>query len=151
VAIIPQGWQNLNGGARAGDGAMPYRKNARILAEIYLQHIAARRDFFFPGMRLTDAGPLMVTGACVLLSTLKGRPLTRAEIGRRLGVPESTTLRHLRSLINHGWVHKQGRFYVFALERANTPEFEQYIESSCTLFKVAVEQLTKADQKMRAA
>jgi hypothetical protein len=47
---------------------MPYRKNARILAEIYLQHIAARRDFFFPSMRLTDAGPLMVTGAYVLLS-----------------------------------------------------------------------------------
>jgi hypothetical protein len=88
---------------------MPYRKNARIPAEIYLQQITARRDFFFPGMRLTDAGPLMVTGACVLLSTLKGRPLTRADIGRKLGVPESTTLRHLRALIKHGWVHKQGR------------------------------------------
>jgi len=130
---------------------MPYRKNARILAEIYLQHIAARRDFFFPGMRLTDAGPLMVTGACVLLSTLKSRPLTRAAIGRKLGVPESTTLRHLRALIKHGWVHKQGRFYVFAHERANTPEFEQYIKATCTLFKTAVEQLTTADQKMRAA
>ena len=130
---------------------MPYRKNARILAEIYLQHIAARRDFFFPGMRLTDAGPLMVTGACVLLSTLKSRPLTRADIGRKLGVPESTTLRHLRTLIKHGWVHKQGRFYLFAHERANTPEFEQYIKATCTLFKTAVEQLTRADQKMRAA
>jgi len=85
------------------------------------------------------------------LSTLKSRPLTRAAIGRKLGVPESTTLRHLRALIKHGWVHKQGRFYVFAHERANTPEFEQYIESTCTLFKAAVEQLTTADQKMRAA
>ena len=129
---------------------MPYRKNARILAEIYLQHIAARRDFFFPGMRLTDAGPLMVTGACVLLSTLKSRPLTRAGIGRRLGMPESTTLRHLRALIKHGWVHKQGRFYVFAHERANTPEFAQYIESTCKLFKGAIEQLTPADQKLRS-
>ena len=130
---------------------MPYRKNARILAEIYLQQIAARRDFFFPGMRLTDAGPLMVTGAYVLLNTLKSRPLTRADIGRRLGMPESTALRHLRALIKHGWVHKQGRFYVFAHERANTPEFEQYIKATCTLFKTAVEQLTTADQKMRAA
>jgi DNA-binding MarR family transcriptional regulator len=137
-------------GRSAGDGAMPYRKNARILAEIYLQHIAARRDFFFPGMRLTDAGPLMITGACVLLSTLKSRPLTRADIGRRLGVPDSTTLRHLRALIKHGWVQKQGHLYVFAHERANTPEFEQYIKSTCRLFKAAVEQLTTADQKMPA-
>jgi DNA-binding IclR family transcriptional regulator len=79
----------------------------------------------------------MVTGACVLLSTLKGKPLTRADIGRKLGVPESTTLRHLRALIKHGWVHKQGRFYVFA-------------HQTCTPFKAAVEQLTTADQKMRA-
>jgi hypothetical protein len=40
---------------------------------------------------------------------------------------------------------------VFAHGRGNTPEFEQYIESTCTLFKAAVEQLTTADQKIRAA
>jgi hypothetical protein len=44
-----------------------------------------------------------------------------------------------------------GRFYVFKHERGNTPEFEQYIESTRTPFKAAVEQLTTADQKMRAA
>ena len=115
-----------------------HRKKTRLLAELYLATLRMRADKFFPGLRVTDAGPLLFTGA-----TMKGKPPTLAAISRFCGIPHTSAARHLQVMSRWGWVRREGRYFMFNLERLDAAEFQEYVRDVTAMLSSAVRKLTE--------
>jgi hypothetical protein len=76
-----------------------------------LATLRMRADKFFPGLRVTDAGPLLFTGATLLVLTMKGKPPTLAAISRFCGIPHTSAARHLQVMSRLGWVRREGALF----------------------------------------
>jgi hypothetical protein len=120
-----------------------HRKKTGLLAELYLATLRMRADRFFPGLRVTDAGPLLFTGATLLVLTMKGKPPTLAAISRFCGIPHTSAARHLQVLSRLGWVRREGRYFIFNLERLDAPEFQEYVRDVTAMLSSAVRKLTE--------
>jgi len=120
-----------------------HRKKTRLLAELYLATLRMRADKFFPSLRVTDAGPLLFTGATLLVLTMKGKPPTLAAISRFCGIPHTSAARHLQVMSRLGWVRREGRYFIFNLERLDAPEFQEYVRDVTAMLSSAVRKLTE--------
>jgi hypothetical protein len=120
-----------------------HRKKTRLLAELYLATLRMRADKFFPGLRVTDAGPLLFTGATLLVLTMKGKTATLAAISRFCGIPHTSAARHLQVMSRLGWVRREGRYFIFKLERLDAPEFQDYVRDVTAMLSSAVRKLTE--------